>query len=220
MILKSFRIFNYRSINDSGTIDASRITAILGRNESGKSNVLRALESLNSADGFKALNPIKDFPRHRKLTECTDDTKVIESVWELDDGEQQELAEIWPRANGVKTVEVARQYSGEARTVSIRLDALVYDSADVKATSRKIVAAVKAKAAELEDGLKVGLDAATETFGTQIASTSHMLNWAKMAAGTLAALRQALATANVKLPDAQDQHITDLEGLAETVDLH
>jgi recombinational DNA repair ATPase RecF len=61
MELKSFRVRNFRSINDSGEIDVSRITALLGRNESGKSNILRALHSLNPASGFTKLKPIK-FP--------------------------------------------------------------------------------------------------------------------------------------------------------------
>lgn len=89
MQLKSFRVRNFRSINDSGEVDVSRITALLGRNESGKSNVLRALHSLNPADGFKALNPIKDFPRHRKLSECNDQTPVVDSTWQLSEYEQR-----------------------------------------------------------------------------------------------------------------------------------
>jgi len=67
MRLESFRVWNYRSINDSGEIAVSRITSLLGRNESGKSNLLRALHSLNPIDGFEPLKPIKDFPRHRRL---------------------------------------------------------------------------------------------------------------------------------------------------------
>ena len=47
MKLKTFRVWNFRSINDSGDIDVKRITALLGRNESGKSNLLLALRSLN-----------------------------------------------------------------------------------------------------------------------------------------------------------------------------
>lgn len=47
MQLSTFRIKNYRSIQDSGEISASRITALLGRNESGKSNLLRALTHVN-----------------------------------------------------------------------------------------------------------------------------------------------------------------------------
>jgi recombinational DNA repair ATPase RecF len=69
---QSFRVTNFRSIDDSGEIKVARITALLGRNESGKSNLLLALRSLNPVEGFAALNPIKDFPRHRRLEECSD----------------------------------------------------------------------------------------------------------------------------------------------------
>ena len=118
MELKSFRVRNFRSINDSGEIDVSRITALLGRNESGKSNVLRALHSLNPADGFKALSPIKDFPRHRKLSECSDNTPVVDSTWQLTEYEQQHLAEVWPAAQGVSEVTVGRRY-GDSRYIGI-----------------------------------------------------------------------------------------------------
>jgi AAA15 family ATPase/GTPase len=45
--LEWFQITNFRSINDSGEIRVERITALLGRNESGKSNLLLGLKSLN-----------------------------------------------------------------------------------------------------------------------------------------------------------------------------
>lgn len=61
MKLKQFRIQNYRSITDSGLIHVGQLTSLLGRNESGKSNLLRALHSLNPSDGFKALSKVKDF---------------------------------------------------------------------------------------------------------------------------------------------------------------
>lgn len=76
MQLKSFRVTNFRSIKDSGDIDVSRITALLGRNESGKSNLLRGLHSLNPLEGFAALDPIKNFPRDRRLEECNGHTQV------------------------------------------------------------------------------------------------------------------------------------------------
>ena len=56
MRLASFQITNFRSINDSGLIDSTQITAILGRNDSGKSNLLRALHSLNPAEGLAELS--------------------------------------------------------------------------------------------------------------------------------------------------------------------
>ena len=46
MKLKRFRVTNFRSIADTGWIDANRVTALIGTNESGKSNILLALWKL------------------------------------------------------------------------------------------------------------------------------------------------------------------------------
>lgn len=217
MELKSFRVRNFRSINDSGEIDVSRITALLGRNESGKSNVLRALHSLNPADGFKALNPIKDFPRHRKLSECRDWTPVVESTWELTAYEQQRLAEIWPSAEGVTEVTVGRRYD-ETRTVGIEASSAVpFDLAAIKADARKIDGAVKAKAANLAEDAKSELERASTTFVTAISVGETAAKWAATATPALGALRQALATADVELTDTQDQKIVALEEMAEAI---
>src|SRR5687767_14094003 len=114
MRLASFQITNFRSINDSGSIDSTQLTAILGRNDSGKSNLLRALHSLNPAEGITELSPIKDFPRHRRLEEGQADTPVIATRWALDEGEWAELAEMLPRAANVRHVTAGRGY-GTAR---------------------------------------------------------------------------------------------------------
>lgn len=216
MELKSFRVRNFRSINDSGEIDVSRITALLGRNESGKSNVLRALHSLNPADGFKALNPIKDFPRHRKLSECNDSTPVVDSTWQLSEYEQRRLAEIWPAAEGVSEVTVSRRY-GDKRYVGIDAQEAAFDLAAVKAEVRKIDAAVKAKASKLTDDAKSKLERASDAFVAAIGTGATAVKWAESATPALAALRQALAVADTELTDAQDQKVVALEEIAEAI---
>ncbi len=216
MELKSFRVTNFRSINDSGKIDVSRISALLGRNESGKSNVLRALHSLNPADGFEALNPIKDFPRHRKLDECNDFTPVVASTWTLSPYEQSRLAEIWPSASGVTEVGIGRYY-GAKRYVSIRAPEIAFDLASIKADARKIDAAVKAKAAKLADESKSELLRASDAFVAAISVGVSAAKWAETAAPALSALRQALATADTELTEAQDQRVITLEELAEEI---
>jgi hypothetical protein len=216
MELNSFRVRNFRSINDSGEIDVSRITAMLGRNESGKSNILRALHSLNPADGFKKLNPIKDFPRHRKLSECNDHTPVVDSTWLLNEYEQGRLAEIWPSAQGVTEVTVSRRY-GDKRYVGISVPEAAFDLAAIKADVRKIDAAVKAGAAKLTDDGKTTLERASDAFVSAIGVGTTAAKWADAATPALAALRQALATADVELADAQDQRIVVLEEMAEAV---
>lgn len=216
MELKSFRVRNFRSINDSGEIDVSRITALLGRNESGKSNILRALHSLNPADGFEALSPIKDFPRHRKLSECRDWTPVVDSTWQLSTYEQQRIAEIWPAAEGVTEVDVGRRYD-ETRTVGIAASAMEFDLAAVKSDARKIDAAVKAKAAKLADDAKAELEKAADAFVIAIGVGQTAAKWAETAKPALAALRQALAAADAELTDTQDQKVVALEEMAEAI---
>lgn len=217
MLLKTFRIRNFRSINDSGQIDASRITALLGRNESGKSNILRGLHSLNPAEGFAELNPIKDFPRHLKLTECKDWTPVVDSSWELTESEQANLASIWPRAKNVTRVTVSRAYQGKTRNVGIDVEELAFDIAEVRTVARKIVAAVKAKASGLDASEKAQLEAAVDDFGVKIAVEAIATNWAEAAAPLLASMRQALAAADVELSDTQDQLIVSLEEQSEII---
>src|SRR5207245_10413281 len=73
MELIKFRITNFRSINDSGEVTVNKLTSLVGRNESGKSNLLLALATINPSGGRKPLNKIKDFPRGRRLEECDDD---------------------------------------------------------------------------------------------------------------------------------------------------
>src|SRR5690348_5295612 len=116
MILESFRVFDFRSIKDSGDVELARITAILGRNESGKSNLLLALRTLNPVEGFQALNPTKDFPRNRRLSECSDDTRVVDSQWRFTDDERKQLASLIPRAADVTHVTISRPY-GKTRWV-------------------------------------------------------------------------------------------------------
>lgn len=59
---KRFRVQNYRNINDSGWIDLAKVTAFVGRNESGKTTLLRALHKFNPATP-QAYSPQREFPR-------------------------------------------------------------------------------------------------------------------------------------------------------------
>jgi predicted ATP-dependent endonuclease of OLD family len=113
--LKQFHIYNYRSINGSGPVDVGKITSLVGRNESGKTNLLLALHSLNPPGGPKDLSSIKDFPRHRRLSECTDDTPVVETTWELSENEQKTLHAIFPRSKGITQVRIGRHYKAASR---------------------------------------------------------------------------------------------------------
>ncbi len=218
MELKSFRIWNYRSINDSGDIDVSKITSIVGRNESGKSNLLRALRSLNPAEGITELNKIKDFPRHRRLEEGTPDTQVLSTTWDLSDNDREELTVILPRAKDLNQVSVGRYYKAK-RWVNLGLEAIAFDAKEVAGAIRKIVPAVKAAAAKKEEAVNQTLAAAADAFEKAVAVQPGITKekWAENAQEALPALRQALATADAELTDAQDQHVVTLEELADEI---
>lgn len=217
MELRSFRIQNFRSITDSGEVELSHVTALLGRNESGKSNLLLALRTLNPAEGFQALNPTKDFPRHRRLTECSDETEVVSSMWKLTPQEQKELAEILPRAAGVTDVKIGRRY-GASRCVAFQdLPPIEFDKASIQNKITKIAASVRVACEGLDDAHKASLEAAVSTFTAATAIKGMKEEWAGKTSAALGALRQSIARSNASIPENQERDIVDLEQLCPTI---
>lgn len=215
MRLESFRVQNYRSINDSGDIAVSRITALLGRNESGKSNLLRALCSLNPIGGFEELKPIKDFPRHKRLEECTNNTPVLSTMWTLDDNDKENLLELIPRATEVATVTIGRSY-GKTRTVGFpELEDIPFDEADIKSKVKRVAAAVRAVALKQESSTT--LDAAADTFETAASVTKVRETWATQASSATKSLRTTLAGADAELTDKQEATLSEIEELSLSI---
>ena len=59
-----FRVQNFRNIDDSGWITLERVTAFVGRNESGKTSLLKALHKFNPATA-EPYDAQREFPRDR-----------------------------------------------------------------------------------------------------------------------------------------------------------
>jgi len=59
-----FRVRNFRNIDDTGWVPVERVTALVGRNESGKTALLKALHKFNPATP-EPYNPQREFPRDR-----------------------------------------------------------------------------------------------------------------------------------------------------------
>jgi len=151
--LVAFRVQNYRSINDSGEISVQDLTALVGRNESGKSNLLLALASLNPPSGFKNLSFTKDFPRDRPRSEFSEELKVVDTTWELSIDEQAQLARQFPRATGVTRVTVGRQFKASRYIGFLNLREL---SVDIRAIEKHL-----AKIAQSVNGSLRGVDEST-----------------------------------------------------------
>lgn len=209
MQLESFRIFDFRSINDSGVVELARITALLGRNESGKSNLLLALRTLNPVEGFGALNPTKDFPRHRRLSECTPETKAVWSRWCLAPSEKIELSKIWWRAAKIEYVTVDRPY-GATRSVSFEnLPALQLNTAEIKTGATAIVQGAKTACANLGDDQKASADSTIAKFEQSTAIIDDIKKWATDTIAGIVALTEGLKSAKVALDSESSNRLVD-----------
>jgi len=98
--LKSVRIQNYRSIEDSGVVPIKDVTCLVGKNESGKTAFLHALHllnPLNPINGKTAFNDVMDFPSRRfsAYRKVRDElpADVVTAVFELSDSELKVIEE-------------------------------------------------------------------------------------------------------------------------------
>ena len=94
MRLDRFKVTNYRNIRDSGWIRVSDVTALVGPNEAGKSNVFEALyniKPLNPKDAY-IINedwPVDDWPGKKAAA----DKLVAHAVFELKQDDVESLFE-------------------------------------------------------------------------------------------------------------------------------
>jgi hypothetical protein len=110
MKLRSFRVTNYRCVDDSGEVQVDRIKTLVGKNESGKTSILKALHKFNPATP-EPYNGLKEFPRKR-FHEYNDKAPVVQVKFSLDPEEKNELSKIDPRLTEVSGVSVTKDYTG------------------------------------------------------------------------------------------------------------
>lgn len=93
MRLVSFRVKKYRSIEDSGEIRVDdNVTTLVGINESGKTNVMRALRKINSVRDTK----FEDLTEHPTwhFGDVNPSEIFVTATFKLDDSEKEHIEEI------------------------------------------------------------------------------------------------------------------------------
>src|SRR5713101_4332397 len=110
MILKAFRVQMYKCILDSGWIEVTPLTVLVGKNESGKTTLLKALHKLNPFNP-EPYSIEREWPRGRRK-ERNDSQIVCTARFELSEGEIQELAKLTYQKIPENTIEVTRDYAG------------------------------------------------------------------------------------------------------------
>lgn len=91
MRLKNARVQNYKCIEDSGKVDFDRVTCFVGKNESGKTAFLEAIQKLNPVNSTGEYDPLKEYPRKRyteyKERHDEDPDPVVTAVYDLSEEE-------------------------------------------------------------------------------------------------------------------------------------
>lgn len=112
-----FKVQNFRNIDDSGWIPMERVTALVGRNESGKTALLKALHKFNPATP-EPYNPQREFPRDRYTREFKDgaDWPVCSVEFEPDEQLQEKIASLLGDNSVPKKIVCTRYYDGSLST--------------------------------------------------------------------------------------------------------
>lgn len=95
MILTSVQIENFKSINDSDPFAIDEITCLVGKNESGKTAIMNALEKLKPAVASRGKFDPMEFPRMTYADFDDEDRPedVLTTVWELEDDDVAAIEE-------------------------------------------------------------------------------------------------------------------------------
>ena len=116
MRLKSIQVKNYRSVEDSGAFAIDDITCLVGKNESGKTAILKAIEGIKPFNKETKYDKTTDYPR-RHLNEYAsrhnDQAEVCISEWELDPEDIKALEkEFGSDCLKSNNIEVTKLYGG------------------------------------------------------------------------------------------------------------
>jgi len=115
MKAKRFRIQNFRNIDDSGWILLDQVTAFVGRNESGKTALLKALHKFNPASP-EPYDPMREFPRDRYMRDFVgggskgSDWPVCSVAFAVDDALKADMADLLPPDQIPPTEVIATRY--------------------------------------------------------------------------------------------------------------
>lgn len=113
MELLKFRVSMYKGIIDSGWVDVNSLTVFVGKNESGKTSLLKALHKLNPYKS-EPYTMAREWPRGRR-GERSEEHVVCRARFHLSDQEKSALTEIAERETFPDTVEIYRNYAGDLK---------------------------------------------------------------------------------------------------------
>lgn len=112
MRLSSVHVTNFRPVVDSGAVEIGDVTVLVGKNESGKTSFLTAIEQLNPAGRVRDLDVVRDYPRWvlgegEAAVAAGRPPVVLDATYELSDQEQTEFESVF--GSGTLTTSIRAQ---------------------------------------------------------------------------------------------------------------
>lgn len=128
MKLKTVRVRDFRSVEDTGEFSVEHLTCLVGKNEAGKTAILQAIAGLNPhpATPF-AYELERDYPKRYlaryKERHNGEEAEIIHTVWELTDDEIDHLkTELGPDSVTDREITVSRTYNSSETKWSLPID--------------------------------------------------------------------------------------------------
>lgn len=207
--LTRYRVSNFRSVNDSGWLSLDKVTALIGVNESGKTNLLLPLWKLNPASGGE-IEPISDYPKALFATIRAAPEQFQFITAEFDTGkDSQRLAEMAgiPEEQ-VRKVSVARLYDGSFR---IAFPDFARDDTAAINRARHSLSKAQEELGQLLDDLQPKAHSLVK------AITDDLQGLATVTANDLRLARNAVAALIPEDPPATSTVVPILRGLQKTL---
>lgn len=209
LLLRRFRVTKFRSVEDSGWIEADSVTCLIGTNEAGKTNLLLPLWKLNPAKEG-AISLLSDLPRkdYNDLRSASPAPVFIEAVFEPDEATTSTLGEATGLEHNVfREIHISRRFDGShdialpfaphKRTVPTRSVEQLLVSSSEEARNASVDAD--------QDGPRATLVAALQAAAASLVGTEEI---------ELAALEKIIKT--VKSAQAEDPTLKELAAKAQT----
>ena len=111
MKLQKVRIQNFRSIQDSGEFSMDpKVTCLLGKNESGKTNILKSLEALSEGSPCEEDDICYQTPDRERFGE--EDIEILECQFKIEKRDKEWLRDIHPKAEKLGLLKAKRYSNG------------------------------------------------------------------------------------------------------------
>ena len=143
MRLIQFLVTNFRSVENSGWVDVDNVTALIGVNESGKTNLLVPLWKLNPATGGE-IEPASDYPKKHfgAIRQAPQNYCFITAEFETGPLASELSHKVGITPEEAALVSVKRYFNGEYSISFPRSeDITVADASDVNSEVEKLIVA-------------------------------------------------------------------------------